>query len=397
HMQDEGEIEGFEDGEVEWVERVRHCAPRDILEQGGIWRIRGWSQKKFMWVNADMDRASGGSIQFPAPGGGFHSLGEVVHGGAPQLERIVEILTFNLRRVANFSILRRISDAWKRHKSRLNKKYIKGKDPAKVKATPPPFVLKEVWVEFVNMCNSDAFQAQSKKNTENPNKVKAPCTTGRTCMVVVHHNLVVEINVPDEDAGKTTREYELNLYTDSNKIGHDDVLAKTLGKDNKGHMMAMGIDITPSFVANAIHIVEENEDLKATNNELKTMLLNMRKDLDDHIKKTSDIPQIQPSSSYNAPSNSSQATQRKQSDLNRECKLNGYPEGIGAYGIVADVSPDAYCHNKQLRDGYYKKKIFNVINKDALLFRQDSFTKTMGDVGARGFVVWPKSFNIFTS
>ncbi|KAF6143499.1 hypothetical protein GIB67_029668 [Kingdonia uniflora] len=239
-------------------------------------------------------------------------------------------LTFDLRRVANFSILWRINDAWKRHKFRLNKKYIKGKDPAKVKATPPPFVPKEVWVEFVDMCNSDAFQAQSKKNTENCSKVKVPCTAGRTSMAVVHHNLAVERNVPDEDVGranvfikahtKADKTYQcpkiieklqenMNLYPDSNKIGHDDVLAKTLGKDKKGHMMAMGIDITPSFVANAIHIVEENEDLKATNNELKTMLLNMRKDLDDHIKKISGAPQIQPSSSYNAPSNSSQATQ----------------------------------------------------------------------------------------
>ncbi|KAF6163073.1 hypothetical protein GIB67_001401 [Kingdonia uniflora] len=309
---------------------------------------------------------------------------ELIHIVKTELE-----LTFDLRRVANFSILRRINDTWKRHKSRLNKKYIKGKDPAKIKATPPPFVLKEVW-------------AQSKKNTENRNKVKAPCTTDRTSMVVVRHNLAMEKNVPDEDVGradvfikahtKADKTYQcpeiieklqenMNLYPDSNKIGHDDVLAKTLGKDKKGHMIAMGIDITPSFVANAIHIVEENEDLKATNNELKTMLLNMLTDLDDHIKKTSGAPQIQPSLSYNAPSNSSQATQRKQSDLNREYKLNGYPEGIVVYGIVADVSPDAFCHNKQLGDGYYKIEIFNVINEDALLFRQDSFTKTIGDVG----------------
>ncbi|KAF6162969.1 hypothetical protein GIB67_021118, partial [Kingdonia uniflora] len=248
---------------------------------------------------------------------------ELIHIVKTKLE-----LTFDLRRTTNFSILQGINDAWKRHKSRLNKKYIKGKDPTKVKATPSQFVPKEVWVEFVDMCNSDAFQEKLQEN--------------------------------------------MNLYPDSNKIGHDDVLAMTLGKDKKGHMIAMGIDITPSFVASAIHIVEENEDLKATNNELKTMLLNMQKDLDGHIKKTSGAPQIQPSSSYNAPSNSSQATQRKQSDLNRECKLNGCPEGIVAYGIVAYVSPDAFCHNKKLGDGYYKIEIFNVINEDALLFRQDN-------------------------
>ncbi|KAF6162558.1 hypothetical protein GIB67_003104 [Kingdonia uniflora] len=89
--------------------------------------------------------------------------------------------------------------------------------------------------------------------------------------------------------------------------------------------------------------------------------------------------------------------EQKQSDLNNECKLNGCPEGIIAYGIVVDVSPDAYYHNKQLGNGYYKIKIFNVINKDALLFRQDSFTKTMGDVDVGGFFAWPKSFVIFTS
>ncbi|KAF6134438.1 hypothetical protein GIB67_011864, partial [Kingdonia uniflora] len=183
--------------------------------------------------------------------------------------KIFTNLTFDLRRVANFSILWHINDAWKRHKSRLNKKYIKGKDPAKVKATPPPFVPKEVWAEFVDICNSDSFQEKLQES--------------------------------------------MNLYPDSNKIGHDDVLTK---------------------------------------------------DLDDHIKKhRQGVPQIQPSSSYNAPTNSSQATERKQSDLNRECKLNGCPEGIVTYGIVADVSPDAYCHNKHLVDGYYKIEIFNVITK----------------------------------
>ncbi|KAF6160405.1 hypothetical protein GIB67_019174, partial [Kingdonia uniflora] len=270
-------------------------------------------------------------------------LDEFIHIVKTELE-----LTFDLRRVANFTILRHINDAWKRHKSRLNKKYIK-----------------------------DAFQSQSKKNTENCNKVKASCTTGRTSMAIVRHNLAVERNVLDEDVGRA--DVFIKAHTKANKTYQCPEII-TFGKDKKGHTMDMGIYITPSFVANAIHIVEENEDLKATNNELKTMLLNMRKDLDDHIKKTSGAPQIQPSSSYNAPSNSLQATQRKQSDLNRECKLNGCPEGIVAYGIVADVSPDAYCHNKQLGDGYYKIEIFNVINEDASLFRQDSFTKTMGDV-----------------
>ncbi|KAF6134529.1 hypothetical protein GIB67_028550 [Kingdonia uniflora] len=220
-------------------------------------------------------------------------------------------LTFDLRRVANFSIMRRMNDAWKRHKSRLNKKYIKGKDPAKVKATPPPFVPKEVWVEFVDMCNSYVFQAQRKKNTENRNKVKASCTTGRTSMVVVRHNLVVERNVPDEDVGRA------------------DVFIKAHTKTDKTYQC-------PKII-------------------------------------------------------------RNQSDLNRECELNGCPKRIVAYGVVADISPDAYCHNKQLRDGYYKIEIFNVINEDDLLFRQDNFTKTMGDVGAEGFVAWFKSFIIFTS
>ncbi|KAF6154409.1 hypothetical protein GIB67_028301 [Kingdonia uniflora] len=299
---------------------------------------------------------------------------ELIHIVKTKLE-----LTFDLRCVANFSILRRINDAWKRHKSRLNKKY----------SIPPQFVPKEVWVEFVDMCNSDAFQAQSKKNTENRNKVKAPCTTGQTNMAVVRHNLAVERNVPDEDVGRA--DVFIKAHTKADKTYQCPEII-TLGKDKKGHMIAMGIDITPSFVANAIHIVEENEDLKATNNELKTMLLNMRKDLDDHIKKTLGAPQIQPSSSYNAPSNSSHASQRKLSYLNRECKLNGCPEGIVAYGIVADVSLDTFCHNKQLGDGYYKIEIFNVINEDALLFRQDSFTKTMGDVEILGIEWFKKGY-----
>ncbi|KAF6135806.1 hypothetical protein GIB67_028125 [Kingdonia uniflora] len=208
-------------------------------------------------------------------------------------------LTFDLRRVANFSIIRRMNDAWKRHKSRKNKKYIKNKDPAKVKATPPPFVLKEGWVEFVDICNSDTFLAVERNA---PDK-----DIGRADVFIKAHTKANKTYQCPEVIEKLQE--NMNLYPDSNKIGHDDVIAKTLGKDKKGHMMAMGIDIAPPFVANAIHIVEENEDLKDINNELKTMLLNMRKDLDDHIKKTSGVPQIQPSSSYDTPSNSSQATQ----------------------------------------------------------------------------------------
>ncbi|KAF6141879.1 hypothetical protein GIB67_037847 [Kingdonia uniflora] len=110
-------------------------------------------------------------------------------------------LSFDLRRVVNFSIMQRMNDSWKRHKSRLNKKCIKGKDLTKVKVTPSPFDLKET----------------------------------------------VKINVPDEDVNrvdvfikartKADKTYQclkifeklqknMNLYHDLNKIGHDDVLAK---------------------------------------------------------------------------------------------------------------------------------------------------------------------------
>ncbi|KAF6136090.1 hypothetical protein GIB67_000494 [Kingdonia uniflora] len=187
----------------------------------------------------------------------------------------------------------------------------RGKDPSKVKATPPPVSPKDVWVEFVDMCNSDAFQGQSKKNTENRNKVKVPCTTGRTSMAVVRHNLAMEKNVPNEDAVRA------------------DVF-------NKAHTK---------------------------------------------VDKTYQCPEII----------------RKQSDLNRECNLNGCPKGIVAYGIVVDVSPDAHCHNEKLGDGYNKIEILNVINEDAILSMQDSFTKTMEDVGIGGFVAWPKSFIHFAS
>ncbi|KAF6142418.1 hypothetical protein GIB67_033845 [Kingdonia uniflora] len=159
-------------------------------------------------------------------------------------------MTFDLRCVAIFSIMRRMNDAWKRHKYRLNKKYIKGKDLAKVVERNVP---------DENVGRADIFikaHTKADKTYQCPKIIKK-----------LQENMI--------------------LYPDSNKIGHDDVFTKTLGKDKKDHMMDMGIDITPSFVANAIHIVKENVDLKATNNELKTMLLNMQKDLDDHIKKTS--------------------------------------------------------------------------------------------------------------
>ncbi|KAF6142108.1 hypothetical protein GIB67_037026 [Kingdonia uniflora] len=37
YRQDEWEIEGFKDGEFEWVECARRCGPRDILEQGDVY------------------------------------------------------------------------------------------------------------------------------------------------------------------------------------------------------------------------------------------------------------------------------------------------------------------------------------------------------------------------
>ncbi|KAF6171293.1 hypothetical protein GIB67_023923 [Kingdonia uniflora] len=212
---------------------------------------------------------------------------EFIHIAKIELE-----LTFDLRRVANLSIMQRMNNAWKRHKFMLNKKYIKG---------------------------------SKQENTKNCNNVMAPCTTGQTSMVVVHLNLVVERNVSDEDVGRA--DVFIKAHTKADKTYQCPKII-TLRKDKKGHMMVMGIDITPSFVANAIHIVEENEDLKATNNELKV------------YHKYNPLRLIM--------------QQKKQSDLNRECKLNGCPEGIVVYGIIADIIPDAYCHNKQFRDGYYK-------------------------------------------
>ncbi|KAF6143282.1 hypothetical protein GIB67_039065, partial [Kingdonia uniflora] len=169
-------------------------------------------------------------------------VGTLTHNHIPSNYRKFTNLIFDLRHVANFSIMRHINDAWKRQKSRLNKKYIKGKDLVKGKATPPLFVPKEVWVEFVDMCNLNTFQA-------------------------------MERNVPDEDVGRA--DVFIKACTKANKTyQYPEII--TLGKDKEGHMMAMGINITPSYVANAIHM---------------------------------GVLQIQPSSSYNVTSNSSQATQ----------------------------------------------------------------------------------------
>ncbi|KAF6152861.1 hypothetical protein GIB67_025879 [Kingdonia uniflora] len=135
----------------------------------------------------------------------------------------------------------------------------------------------------------------------------------------------------------------MNLYPDSIKIGHDDVLAKSISDSSPRvtpQVSASSLRVTPQVSASSPRVTPQvsasslrvTPQVNASSPKVTPQVTTLYQG--SHLK---GAPQIQPSSSYNVPSNSSQATQRKKLDLNRECKLNGCPKGIVAYGIVTDV------------------------------------------------------------
>ncbi|KAF6137224.1 hypothetical protein GIB67_030988 [Kingdonia uniflora] len=219
---------------------------------------------------------------------------------------------YDISHVAWFDLKEKIKDAWKRYKYHLNATLIEGNNPGDVKASPTPeFDPREDWVKFVDYCNSEKFLAKSKRNKENRAKLIASCTLGRTSMPITRHKLAEERGVIDEEIGRV--EVHIPAYTKKDKtiqcpdviaelqntmqknpknirMGPNDVISKKFGKERKGGTRGMGAIISISLVEKVGHIVNENEDLRYDNNELKSAIEKLRKDLDALTKYVANIP-----------------------------------------------------------------------------------------------------------
>ncbi|KAF6142951.1 hypothetical protein GIB67_003907, partial [Kingdonia uniflora] len=242
-------------------------------------------------------------------------------------DRIALVECYDISHVSWLDLKEKIRDVWKMYKYRLNTTLIVGNNPGDVKAYPAPeFVPREDWVKFVDYCNSEKFMAKSKRNKENRAKLIASCTLGRTSMPITRHKLAEERGVTNEEIGRV--EVSIPTHTKKDKIIQcPDVIAElqnTMRKDPKSIRTGPNDAIAQVFnvieliieiyyylsIYSYIHIyaeiwqreerwnsgygcghehilggkswsiVNENEELRSNNNELKFATEKLRKDLD---------------------------------------------------------------------------------------------------------------------
>ncbi|KAF6144166.1 hypothetical protein GIB67_004839, partial [Kingdonia uniflora] len=288
---------------------------------------------------------------------------------------------YDISHVAWFDLKeKKIRDAWKRCKCHLNTTLIVGNNPGDVKASSAPeFVPREDWVKFVDYCNSEKFLAyvyvictypcaKSKRNKENRSRLIASCTLGRTSMPIIRHKLAEERGVTDEEIGRV--EVYIPAHTKKDKtIQCPDVIK--FGKERKCGTQGMGVGMSISLVEKVGHIVNENEELRSTNNELKFATEKLKKDLDALVKYIGNIPVISPTDSL--PSN----------------RLVGCPWSIVAHGVILGVDPTDMYHSVALGNDFYKVAIHDIVDGNALLFRRKSNIKRLLDMqdnyGASGY------------
>ncbi|KAF6172492.1 hypothetical protein GIB67_007005 [Kingdonia uniflora] len=234
-------------------------------------------------------------------------------------------------------------------------------DTGDVKASlVPKFVPMVDWVKFVDYYNSEKFLAKSKRNKEKWVKLIASCTLGRTSMPITRHKF-------------------------------------KFGKERKGGTRGMYAGMNISLVEKDGRILNEKEELRSNNNELKFVTEKLRKDLDTLTKYVGNILVISPAD--NLPSqqatSSSQHEQEKHQHIDKECRFVGCPWRIVAHGIIVGVDPTDMCHPVALGDDFYKVAIHDIAYDNVLLFRPNSNIKRHLDVGIGSFAAWPKSMITF--
>ncbi|KAF6143125.1 hypothetical protein GIB67_011084 [Kingdonia uniflora] len=229
----------------------------------------------------------------------------------------------------------RIITVWRNFKSDLHTKYVKGKNPTVVKAgVAPEFVNINDWRTFVDYCNSVAFQALSEQNSANRKKLKAPACVGRNNMAVIRHN-IEKIRQCERLDSKT-------------KTSVDDSIAKTIDKDRKGRMIALGTGVCPIILKKTKHLLKQNEDLRNTNLELTYDRKDL-KEVKDNLKL------LMPPNPH----------------LNKKCTLNGVIETRVARGEVVSINPTVLIHGAVLGDGLYKILLSQIFSPTCPLIKPD--------------------------
>ncbi|KAF6157253.1 hypothetical protein GIB67_041714, partial [Kingdonia uniflora] len=85
---------------------------------------------------------------------------------------------------------------------------------------------------------------------------------------------------------------------------------------------------------------------------------------------------------------SSQCEHEKHQHIDKEYRLVGCPWRIVAHGVTVGVDPTNMCHLVALGDNFFKVAIHDIVDGNALLFRPNSNSKRLLDVGIESFVAW---------
>ncbi|KAF9622204.1 hypothetical protein IFM89_030062, partial [Coptis chinensis] len=303
----------------------------------------------------------------------------------------------------------------------------KGKSPAVVKQGPAPEgVNLEDWRVFVDICNTEKFQAASERNTINRSKQTTPTCVGRTPTQIIQQQIAKEQNKPVHMVARPESyirmhkrkapctepvEWEERINEDmSANSGFpmtitDDAVTRVVGKDSRGRCRAMGPGVNKIAMKRMELVLDQNYHLAEENSKLwketQTNQMNFAMQLEE-IRSTM-LRQQEPSTTNsfgtsNSIPRSSNATSPETSKIGKEVNLlGGWPLDIVATGCVKEVDPTYKFHERCLGERSYLVYVDEVHAQDAAIpFPHDAWCKNLGK-SCPGNVIWPKSCVEFLS
>ncbi|KAF9601179.1 hypothetical protein IFM89_017127, partial [Coptis chinensis] len=251
-----------------------------------------------------------------------------------------------------------LGEAWRHHKSTLYKNLVKGKSPAIVKQGPAPEgVNLEDWRVFVDIYNTEKFQAASERNTINRLKQIAPACVGRTHTQIIRQQIAKEQNKPVHMVARP----ESYIRIHKGKLHAQNQLSGRVSNDNHRRCRDKGVNKTAMKSMEPVldqnyHLVEENSKLWK---ETQTSQMNFAMQLEE-IRSTI-LRQQEPSmtNSFGTSSSiprSSNATSEELPRGTRATNITVIPSLMAGPSITPNV-PSSICLAMSLITGLHSNPV----------------------------------------